>query len=302
LHTLQAKDSIGVPVAVSARTSLSGGTIQWVPPFNKWRGFNVYENNIKINHHLVAASQPAFAWQGSGSSIVHVTAVDSAGNESGFSPAIKILKGKSDTVPPTVVLISPPTVVQQGSLFEVKLRLIDDAIYKQQQATMYLRMAGQKIWQKITMERKTKAIFCAAYRFKDAGLAEFYFVVSDGQNQLQYPVGAPVKALTCIVMKGTPLLTPSLPIISIKGKSININYTHIPKNAWCAVYRSSKPGFICHAANRVTLFPAAAVQQFTDNGLDFDGQPLQGKYYYKTSLFETNGMEQYSTGLVEIEW
>jgi len=70
---------------------------------------------------------------------------------------------------------------------------------------------------------------------------------------------------------------------------------------WYRLYRSRQPDFRPGPASFLTYAPLD-ITAFKDNGLDWNGQPLKGRWYYRITAQDQSDNESPASQAIAVEW
>jgi hypothetical protein len=289
-NELQQKAVIKFPTSIAARGTTTGAVITWTNNEPGCKGFYVYADEKKINGTVIPATDSSFIHTADAFVKYQVTAVNEAGTESEWSPSATCLAGRADAEAPHIVLVSPPSSVKQGANFSVTVRLLDNGQYNLLTATLYYRSIGAAQWKKILMQRRVKAIFTADIPCSQPVIMEYYIAATDGSNTAVFPAAAPTACNSFVVEHEGSKKQIAVPLLSVHQQKLQWKNTGGQNDITYKIYRSALPACAPVAANYLTYLPAA-MQEFTDNGVDFNNKPLQGKWYYRIAVVLQNGIE-----------
>lgn len=300
---MRAAQTVKAPGDVQARGTKTGAVIRWQNRQPEARGYHVYRDGRRLNAELIAHPAMKYTDQASGNFRYQVSAVDRQGREGPRSVPSRCPAGHADRKAPRIVVISPPTSLMPGQGLEVKARVLDDRSYGCISAQLCYRRPGRNRWQVIPMERRTKAIFGARIpgaEMTEAGL-EYHVQATDGDNTGVYPATAPQLNLTAVAWHWPDRASPPpLKAVTLSEQTLTW-HKPAPDVFWIRIYRSRRPDFEPGPANALTYVPAG-ITRFKDNGLDWDGQPLTGTWYYRLATQDKSDNESKATRAVGIQW
>ncbi|MDR3716738.1 MAG: carbohydrate-binding protein [Puia sp.] len=279
------------PENIQVRGTRTGARVTWQVGDSLFRGFDIYRDGKKITAAPLSADTRAYDDTMDG---FHHYEVYSLfwGNDSGnASQTVSAWAGKADTVPPRMVMISPPGSVLAGQPVWIKVRLLDNRVDEELSATLYYRVPGGR-WRSIPMTRRVKSTFTAillADQIGPDGL-QYYISSSDGDHTDVFPADAPIRPLSIVreiepAQKGTL----SAPWLSVKDSVLN--WKPVNGADYYRIYRSKDASFIPGPDNILTYLAADATLRFTDNGWDLTGGALKGVWYYRVSAVDRYGYE-----------
>jgi hypothetical protein len=299
-NELLQKATVKFPTDIKATGITTGAVVSWQNNEPNCKGFNVYANNKKINKILLPDSTTNFSHTANGKFIYQVTAVNNSNTESSLSPSVICAAGNADVTPPYIAIVSPPQSVQQGSIFMLKVRLLDDRAYEQLSVTIFYRAIGTAKWNSTSMQRKANAVFATSIACNTSGVWEYYVIASDGINKATYPVLQKQYA-TWVVQPGTDAAPAAIENLTVSQDN-SLQWSAITDNAaYINIYRSTNPVFTPAAANLLTWLPPAATS-FKDNGLDMEGNPLSGTWYYIIVPVSGSGVHAAVAKAVAVPW
>lgn len=290
--SLRSSQTVKSPSHVVARGTSTGAVITWKNEEGSIQGFNVYRGAIKLNGSLLSAATISYTDTVNGTYSYTVTAVNTGGQESSKSVPSSCKAGNADTDAPNVVVISAPTSSAVGQPVEVEARVLDDRTFNSISATLYYRTLGTGSWNSITMTRRVKAIFTAKIpgsAVTTAGL-EYYITASDSNNTGYWPKTAPAIPMSLVGENFADTVAPGIPgNPTVSGTTIQWPAA-TGDVYWYNLYRSTASGFTPSAATFVT-YVYRDTTSFRDKDSDFDGNPLNGTYYYKVTAVDKSGNE-----------
>lgn len=281
--------TVKFPTRVVAKGTTTGAVVNWENNEAGVKGFYVYTDGHKLSGLLPPATR---SWNVSGNGVMdfQVTALSAAGVESELSPKATATVGVADKTGPQVVVVSPLTSLKEGEPFEVTAYLLDNRSYALLKATLHYRTPGSSLWQQLPMQRRTKAIFAVRLPTENKSALEYFVSATDGSNQSLFPATAPNLAYTTVIEpvtanSGKPLLT-----LQVSGKELKWKASNDSNICFFKIYRSAQVQFTPSAATYVCYLPPTA-RKFVPNGMDFNGQPLRGRYYYQLTAVDKKGRE-----------
>ena len=256
-------------------------------------------------------------WDFSNSFRDRVTDISSLGNLASFQSRyvkayftennnpVKLKVTDLDIIAPRVLIISPPVSGIIGQGIDIKARVIDNREYNLILANLYYRITGMKKWEKVTMERRTKAIF--GYRIPKKVLTarglEYYVEAFDGTNIGMFPVTAPSLPLTIIGEEFSRVNNyPQPPFNFTVSDGSKLSWEPSKENLFLyRVYRSTKPGFSISCANYLCFFKDDKTN-FEDIENDYSNQKKTGTYYYKVTAVDKYGFESEPTKSLAVKY
>ena len=166
--------------------------------------YSATRDGKRITSELLPPTATSFLDRGSGSFSYDVRAVDSQDHESPPSVPARCEAGAADKTAPRLVVISPPTSAVEGQPVWLKARALDNRDHDLISVTLHYRKPGAKEFSRLTMTRRSRAIFTAAIPGKDvaaAGLV-YFFTATDGDNSGFYPPCAPASLFSLVSHSG----------------------------------------------------------------------------------------------------
>jgi len=299
---LRAAQSVKAPSGVEARGTNVGAMIRWQNEQTQTQGYYVYRDGQRLNDQMLNAETTVFTDKANGTYRYQVTAVNNQGHESPRSIPSLCPAGSADEQAPRIIVISPPTSLTPGQALDVKATILDDRTYDSISAFLYYRKPGQKTWQQSLMERRTKAIFgkrVSGEAMTDAGL-EYYVLASDGDNIDRYPATAPVLPLSVVAWHMEDTTAPDTPKQVAVSEQI-LKWSTSNDAFWYRLYRSRQPDFRPGPASFLTYAPLD-ITAFKDNGLDWNGQLLKGRWYYRITAQDQSDNESPASQAIAVEW
>jgi hypothetical protein len=173
------------------------------------------------------------------------------------------------------VVISPPSSTAPGQATAVTVRVLDCRSYAHVVAILHWRCAGTVHWHAVPMTRRVKAIFTGVV--PAAGLVEYDFTVSEGDNTARFPVSGHLSCLTT----GTPLAVPPITPAHAHTEGKRLCWDAVPRAFWYRIYRDGQ----------LLTYVAGDTLAFTDGAPGFDGVPLAGTQAYRITAADKDGNE-----------
>jgi hypothetical protein len=301
--TLRKNQSLKAPFIVSARGTKGGAVVRWVNEDAKATGLNVYRNGELVNEKPMAPFVTFFVDKGNGTFAYSVSAKGPTGKESPLSIPAGCAAGTADTIPPHIVVVSPPVSCPIGQAVWVKARILDNRSYEEISAKLCYRAPGEENWKMVVMERKVKAIFTIEIPGRDLtqrGL-EYYIEASDGTNFSVYPPSSPGTPFSIAATSSSDSKEIPTPV-KIRREGQKLTWDLAGKDAfWLRIYRSKKPDFNASPATFVT-YVAAGTTGFKDNGEGFDGEALKGDWCYRVTAVSRSGFESTPTPAIKVTY
>jgi len=302
-NALRDEQHVKAPSGIVARGTKKGAIVTWMNEVKNAAGFNIYRDGRKINQRLLSNTTNTFGDTGDCSCEYAVTVVSSAGEESPHSIPVRCLAGKADTVPPYIVVISPPKSIPAGQGISIKARVLDNRSYDLISARLFYRSPGQRDWKQMPMERRVKAIFAVqipSLSISGKGL-EFYVEASDGDNVSRYPASAPEMPLSVVVYKIDDKKAPERPR-DVRGAGQTLSWKSSSTDVfWFRIYRSVSPDFKIGPHNFLT-YVYRSTASYRDNGEDLNGLKLKGRWYYRITGVDRAGNESRPSKAIAIEY
>jgi hypothetical protein len=293
------KAAVKFPTQIVAKGTKDGAVISWKNNELNSKGFHLYVNGSRFIENISPATNSARV-TGKGQLRFQVSAVSGNGTESELSPIALCHAGLSDNEAPHIVMVSPPSVVKQGSYFSVKARLLDNRQYNLLNATLYYRNIGEPTWKQLKMQQKVKSVFTADILCRQALPLEYYIAATDGTNTATYPANKETY-LTVVVEPASIILKPVMMIAKTDGKRITWAPQQLPATSHYNIYRLKNKTDIPSTATLLTYLPPEATA-FEANGYDLNGNSLKGPYYYIITKVDIHGIEQGRTAVFAITY
>jgi hypothetical protein len=301
-NSLRSSQTVKSPSHVVARGTTSGAVVTWYNEETSIQGFNVYRGTTKLNSALLASTTTSYTDSVNGTYSYTVTAVNTGSQESVKSVPSTCKAGTADTDAPNVVVVSAPSSGAIGQPADVEARVLDDRTFGSISATLYYRTLGTVGWTSVTMDRRNKAIFTAripASAITTAGL-EYYVSASDGTNTGYFPKTAPAIPMSLVGETITDITAPGVPGNPTANGSIFQWGASTGDVHWYKIYRSVVNGFTLGKATFLT-FVYKDTTSFQDKDLDFDGNRLNGVYYYRITAVDKSGNESAPTAQLSLD-
>ena len=295
--------------SIEARGTKTGAIIRWEDDFQVARSYDILRNGKKINKLPIWSSGRWGQFEDTfdGKAIYQVTARGVINNwwqteEGNRSIPMSCLAGNADRQAPHIVVISPPKSVLHRQPIEIEVRALDNRDDSLITARCFWREAGAPKWQELQMSRRVKAIFWAQIvPPAGAALIEWYAAVSDQDNTAYYPVSAPDNPMTTVILPCDDNKAPARPTALIVENKI-LRWQSRDKEVWgYLIYRSKLPDFAADPSTLVT-YVSGDTRAYQDYPVDFEGQTLNGTYYYKIRAVDKAGNTSPPTGPVSIIW
>lgn len=92
-----------------------------------------------------------------------------------------------------VLVISPVTVIQEQSSWDVRAAVIGGARREEKEVTLCYREAGSDNWSRHVLEHRVRGVYGIRIPVSDLpkGVAEYYVEASDGETMGRHPAAAP---------------------------------------------------------------------------------------------------------------
>jgi Carbohydrate binding module (family 6) len=282
------KAAVKFPTAVGAKGTKHGAMLRWHNNQQLVSGFFIYANGQLITPKPLTATDSSFVHQQNGFFHYQIAAIAADGTASELSPTSSCYAGTADSMAPQIILVSPPSVVQAGAAFILKVRLLDNRLAEHLSVMLHYRKAGTKNWKQMNLKRKKGAVFMGALPCPKPDLMDYFLIATDGKNQSRYPEDDSANS-SLVVEAGAGRNKNLILNVAMKHKTMNW-MTPLPmRHGFIKVYRSqtkAKPV----AADYLTFLPINATR-FTDNGFALDGSALKGTYFYWFSTITIDGVE-----------
>jgi hypothetical protein len=293
------KAVVKFPTHVVAKGTANGAIITWKNNEHGCSGFNLFVGGMKLIENI-PATDSSITVTGEGFLHFRLSAISAPGVESELSAVASCYAGKSDSMAPQIIVVSPPASIKQGSYFSVKARLLDNRQYNLLKATLLYRNAGEANWKRLSMQQKLKGIFTADVLCEKPVTLEYYIEATDGLNKSTYPVEKS-NSLTVLVEQFRPF--PKVLSITARqtNKKISWAFQKLPANWYYNVYRSKIKTAIPSSGTLITYLPPEATS-FEANGFNVDGKPLNGVYYYYITVMDMNGLEKARTTPLPVKY
>lgn len=291
------------PGDVQARGTKEGARITWQTTGEAFRGYDIYRDGEKITARPLPAATRQYDDITGGFHRYEVYSLLWGNDAANGSASAACYAGAADTIPPQIVVISPPSSVLAGQPLWVKAHLLDNRLDGLLSAVLCYRAAGATAWTRLPMTRKIKSTFTAAIPAADipGGGIEYYITATDGDNETVFPADAPAHPLSIVQEKAPPgVQTPATPAVAAQQETLQ--WPAVKGAAAYRIYRASRPEAAAGPETLLTYIAADAALQFTDNGLDFEGQPLTGPCYYRVTAVDAFGYESPASGPIAISY
>ena len=290
---LRSKQEIKAPLNVEVKATKSGAVLTWEYEYGVANGFNVYRDDEKVNAEPLSGTARSFSDTYNGEATYTVKAVvlkDMALAESVASIPQTCKAGVANDHSPQPIVVSPPTSVREGQKISVNVRVLDDNVYEDLQATLFYRAVGADTYSSKKMDRRVKAIFTAdidSNSFKHTAI-EYYVVVSDGNNSAVWPAtgGEDKLNAVCTVAASSEHTVPLAPT-NVQAENGKLTWSAADNNVFqYRIYRSDQAAFTPNSATFVT-YVEAGTTSFRDVNKGFDGKSLDDKtYYYRVTAVD----------------
>jgi hypothetical protein len=326
-NELRARQPVKAPSNVTARGTRQGAVIQWKNEDPGAVGFNVYRDRLKLNAQPLSASTASLTDAVSGDVRYTVTAVTAARQESPPSVPAPCAAGSADRTAPEIVVVSPPASALAGQPVPVKARLLDSRCHDCTGAALHFRQPGAKDWKRLAMTRRVRSVFAADIPGSEVTLAglEYYITATDGDNPAVFPPSAPALPLSLVVTASSGVTPPGQPGgLVVKDQTLQWNPGGGEVFLY-RIYRGRQPDFAPGGATLLTYVDksttrfklawsvAAAlperlayvdknITRFKGSAPGFDGQPLQGTWYYRVTALNFAGDESPATPAVAVDF
>lgn len=306
---MRAEQTVPAARRLEARGTATGAILRWQDDYQSAASYHIYRNGQRITKLPVWASGDGGVYEDvfDGAAVYQIQSNSKPGawqdrSESPLSVPARCLAGNADTTPPQIVVISPPRSALRGQPIEIVARTIDNRDDALISAVCFWRSAGDKQWVAAPMPRRTKAIFAVSIAPKSsAPLIEWYLQASDGANIAVYPANAPRGVMTTLVIPSQDDRPPAAPARLEADKNALV-WRHNGKDVWgFLIYRAKQPDFVAGPATFVT-YVAANTLRYEDFPMDFDGNRLNGVWYYKVRAVDQLGNASQPTEAVSVAW
>ena len=292
---------VKAPIHVEARGTRDGARITWAYDEPNLRGFHVYRDEVRLTDAPLPPTVFHYEDHYDGVADYRVSVVDLRNRESPQSLPYRCKAGSADTMPPHIVVVSPPVTGAEGRPADVTARILDGRVHDQVSATLYYRAPGQDAWASLPMTRRVRSVFNATVPGEAIGAdgIEYYIAASDGANEAVYPPAGADNALmlTAYPAREESELSPPSRVTTVDG--VRIEWQEQPGAHWYRIYRGTTSEFEAGPATRVT-YVAGCTTAFRSNGFGFDGSLLRGSYYYRVTAVDATGTESAPTASVEV--
>jgi len=293
------------PMSVLARGTLKGAVVSWENRHASARGFYLYRDGRRVNAQPLPPTARSFEDTVNGSFAYTVQAVDEQDRESSPSISARCQAGTADASPPRIVVISPPGSAIEGQPVWLKARALDNRENGLISMTLHYRKPGGASYTALRMARRTKAVFTAAIPGREvapAGL-EYYFSATDGSNPSVFPPSAPALTLSLVAEPAAPGRVPSAPRrFCVRGTVLSWEKSvQGGEIAWYRIYRGTNRNFQPGPDSFLT-YVAGETPRFEDNGMDLQGTPLLGLWYYRLTAVDAAGRESAPSSAVVVQW
>jgi len=287
---------------LTVKGTRNGVRLTWKTVNEGYKGFAVYRDEKRINTSWLSAATREYEDTANGQHRYELRSLYWGNDAEKSSLIIPCVAGAADKTAPQIVVISPPTSVMAGQPVAIKARLLDNRADELLQATLYYRKPGESSFTKLPMTRKIKAVFTAAIPATAIGAEgiQYYITATDGDNESVFPAEAPLHPLSLIQERAVNATALAAPVIM--PNKLSIQWAAVQGANYYQIYRSKQKDFISAPANLLTYLAADATLSFTDNGVDWLGQPLKGAWYYRITAIDKNGYESKPSAIVVINY
>ena len=114
-----------------------------------------------------------------------------------------------------------------------------------------------------------------------------------------YPADAPARLHTIIVTGSGSNKLPS-PVVRLTADN-RLKWEKNPDVDMYRIYRSKSSDFATDASSFIT-FVGGQTTSFYDNGIDLDGTPLKGAYFYRVTAVSSDDMESNASEILKIDY
>lgn len=305
---LRSQQEIKAPLNVEVKATESGAMLTWEYEYGAANGFNVYRNDEKVNAEPLSGTVRNFfdTYNGEATYTVKAVVLKDAVLTEGVASIPQICKtGTSNDHAPQPIVVSPPTSARAGQNMSINVRILDDNVYEELQATLYYRALGSDAYTAKAMDRRVKATFTAdidSSPFEDTGI-EYYVVVSDGKNSAVWPAtgGEDKLNAVCTVAASADCTAPLTPA-NVQAENGKLTWSAAADDVFqYRIYRSDQPSFTPNSATFVT-YVEAGTTSFKDVNRGFDGKQLSDKtYYYRVTAVDRNMNESIPSAAVKVD-
>ncbi|WP_406415837.1 carbohydrate-binding protein [Streptomyces sp. NBC_00873] len=287
---LSKKAPVLPPVNVTAHGTDQGAIVRWQTREPGASSYQIYRDGTQVAQVPGSATQYTDTTEAGRHSYTVTATVGDV--ESPKAIADTVETATADTTAPKVIVVSAPSSVAPGSDLYLKARLWDERDDSSLTAALHYRRFGDTEWETVPMTRIARSVFGAAVPMPatphgPTGV-EYYVSGSDGHNTGTFPVAGSAQPASAIITPGTAPADPAAPT-ALTSTGHELSWS--PANARVVrVYRARTPGAALSPTARLTDLPGSTTR-FTDTGLDRDGEPLTGRYYYRVSSVDGTGHE-----------
>ena len=299
INKLRKYQRVKAPSHVTAKGTQNGALVTWRNEEPGADIFVVCRDGKEIASVPVSANQYVDTFNGKASYTVYV--IDTDGNRSLASIPSYCLAGDADDEAPIIINPSPVTSVPQGHDVNIKLSMVDNRSIEDLSAVLHYRTIGCKEWKQIPFKHRIRAAFAItipAEEFSIQGM-EYYITASDSRNVAMYPADAPARLHTIIVTGSGSNKLPS-PVIRLTAGN-RLKWEKNPDVDMYRIYRSKSSDFATDASSFIT-FVGGQTTSFYDNGIDLDGTPLKGTYFYRVTAVGSDDMESNASEILKIDY
>ena len=299
INKLRKYQRVKAPSHVTAKGTQNGALVTWRNEEPGADIFVVCRDGKEIASVPVSANQYVDTFNGKASYTVYV--IDTDGNRSLASIPSYCLAGDADDEAPIIINPSPVTSVPQGHDVNIKLSMVDNRSIEDLSAVLHYRTIGCKEWKQIPFKHRIRAAFAItipAEEFSIQGM-EYYITASGSRNVAMYPADAPARLHTIIVTGSGSNKLPS-PVIRLTAGN-RLKWEKNPDVDMYRIYRSKSSDFATDASSFIT-FVGGQTTSFYDNGIDLDGTPLKGTYFYRVTAVGSDDMESNASEILKIDY
>jgi hypothetical protein len=291
------------PSRIVARGTKTGAVVSWENVDSSCSGYFVYRNGTRITSMKVPGSIRTCSDTTNGACLYSVTAITDDGRESARGIPSSCLAGAADTIPPTIIVISPVGSAYPGSRISVIARVLDTRTYASISARLHYRSSGEKKWKAVTMQRRSRAIFAISLPPQEVTVRglEYFIEASDGTNSARYPASAPAQPLSVVVEECDKNVIPK-EVSIVRKIGHDISWMSGEEDVMCyRIYRDTSPDFEVGPECYVT-YVAGCTAHYTDTDEDFTGAKLHGTWFYRVTAMDRMGFEGPASRAVQVHY
>lgn len=291
---------VKAPSHIVAKGTDNGAIITWKNEEPGAAFFVVCRNGEELA--TLPANSLSYKDNYNGKASYSVYVIDTDGNRSVMGISCSCLAGNADNVSPAIIVTSPITSIFKGRDLQIKCAIIENRVVDDLSVILYYRIIGEKKWKTISCKHKARAVFgtsIPAEELKSPGI-EYYIEVNDSKNSSFFPIDGKLRPHTVMIQNLNDETIMTNPVIKVTADK-RIEWEAVTNADIYRIYRSRSSNFEANTVSFLT-FVGNQTTSFKANGLDREGIPLKGTYYYCIKAVNQSDIESGTSNIVTIEY